>query len=60
MDNDGIINMMEKSGSPMITKSDIDLFHQGIVSERLQEWGFTLAELKEVIESNFFTSQEIK
>jgi hypothetical protein len=59
MNNDGITSMMEKSGSPIITESDLILFHQGVVSDRLQDsWGFTLTELAEAINSNFFTLQE--
>lgn len=59
MNNDGITSMMEKSGSPIITESDLILFHRGVVSDRLQDsWGFTLTELAEAINSNFFTLQE--
>lgn len=45
----------------MLTQADLDEYNQGLVSERLQEvWGFTLDELKSIIDSGKYINLESK
>jgi hypothetical protein len=52
--------MLEKSGSIVLTQTDLDEFHKGVVSERVKNtWHFTLAQLSEIINSgNFVTIKD--
>lgn len=44
--------MLEKSGTIQLTQSDLDLFYKGEISDRVkQTWGFTLEQLRQVIEN---------
>ena len=46
---------MEKSGSVVLTRDDLQKFRQGLVSDRVAStWGFSLSELSEVIQSKHY------
>jgi len=48
--------MLEKNGHVVLVDNDLDEFYEGRVSPRVQrEWGFTLEELHEVIQSKRYT-----
>lgn len=45
--------MLEKSSTVVLTEQDLADYRLGIVSERVkQTWGFTLDQLREVVENN--------
>jgi hypothetical protein len=47
--------MLEKSAKVILTDSDIKEYNGGTVSDRVQEaWGFSLDELRHVIEAKNF------
>lgn len=51
--------MLEKSGTILLTKEDLEEYKQGCVSDRLQEaWGMTLAELQFIVENNNYKEIE--
>ncbi len=48
--------MLEKSGSVVLTKEDLELYNQGQVSKRLaDEWGLSLESLREIVTSHNYT-----
>lgn len=45
--------MLEKSGTILLTKEDLEEYGNGRVSDRLQEeWGMSYEELRFVVENN--------
>lgn len=48
---------MEKNGSIVLTKEDIDLYNAGIVSDRLRDnWNLDLNALRAIIDSNNYNT----
>ena len=48
--------MLEKSGSIVLTKEDLDDLRLGLVSERVKSsWGLTLEQLQEIVRNNDYT-----
>lgn len=48
--------MLEKSGSIVLTKEDLDDLRLGLVSERVKSsWGLTLEQLQEIVSNNNYT-----
>lgn len=44
--------MLEKSSTIVLTKNDLELYNQGIVSERLQQqWQLSLDELRQLVQT---------
>lgn len=45
--------MLEKNGSVLLTREDLDLYNRGLVSKRLQDtWNLDLEALREIVENN--------
>lgn len=45
--------MLEKSSTVVLTEQDLADYRLGLVSDRVkQTWGFTLEQLREVVENN--------
>ena len=48
---------MEKNGSVVLTKEDIDLYNAGIVSDRLRDnWNLDLTALRAIVNSNNYNT----
>lgn len=48
--------MLEKSGSIVLTKEDLDDLRLNLVSERVKSsWGLTLEQLQEIVRNNDYT-----
>jgi hypothetical protein len=53
--------MLEKQGKVVLTDMDIDEYNKGRVSSRVKEtWGFSLDDLKDVIETKQYIKVKVK